>query len=91
MVGFASIHQVPASVGLGRFWQLRDLFADPAVRRQGIARRLVETIQQAASDAGVLRLSMHTEPDNVAALALYRQCGFTISADLATLSLNITR
>ncbi len=42
MVGFAAIHQVPASLGLGRFWQLRDLFADPAVRRQGIARRLVE-------------------------------------------------
>ena len=89
MVGFAAIHQVPASLGLGRFWQLRDLFADPAVRRQGIGRRLVETIQQAASDAGALRLSLQTEPDNAAALALYRQCGFTINADLATLSLNI--
>ncbi|MFC7358820.1 GNAT family N-acetyltransferase [Nocardioides astragali] len=71
--------------------QLRDLFTDPAMRRQGIARRLVETIQQAASDAGALRLSLQTEPDNVAALALYRQCGFTINADLATLSLNIAR
>ena len=59
MVGFAAIHRVPASLGLGRFWQLRDLFADPAVRRQGIARRLVETIPQAASDAGALRLSLH--------------------------------
>ena len=91
MVGFAAIHQVPASLGLGRFWQLRDLFADPAVRRQGIARRLVETIQQAASDAGALRLSLQTEPDNAAALALYRQCGFTINADLATLTLDIAR
>jgi len=43
------------------------------------------------SDAGALRLSLQTEPDNVAALALYRQCGFTISADLATLSLNIAK
>ena len=46
MVGFAAIHQVPASLGLGRFWQLRDLFADPAVRRQGVARRLVETFNK---------------------------------------------
>ena len=91
MVGFAAIHQVPASLRLGRFWQLRDLFTVPAARRQGAARRLVETIQQAASDAGALRLSLQTEPDNVAALALYRQCGFTTNADLATLSLNITR
>lgn len=61
------------------------------MRRQGIARRLVETIKQAASDAGAPRLSLQTEPDNAAALALYRQCGFTINADLATLSLNIAR
>ncbi len=89
MVGFAAIHRVPASLRLGRFWQLRDLFADPAVRRQGIARRLVETVQQAATDAGALRLTLQTEPDNAAALALYFQCGFTTNADLATLCLDI--
>jgi GNAT superfamily N-acetyltransferase len=91
MVGFAATHQVPASLRLGRFWQLRDLFADPAVRRQGIARRLVETIRQAACDAGALRLSLQSERGNAAALALYRQCGFTMDAGLATLSLNIAR
>ncbi len=91
MVGFAAIHQVPASLRLGRFWQLRDLFVDPAVRRHGIAGRLVETIQQSASNAGALRLSVQTEPDNAAALALYRRCGFTINADVATLSFNIAR
>jgi GNAT superfamily N-acetyltransferase len=91
MVGFAAIHRVPASLGLGRFWQLRDLFVDPAVRRQGIARRLLETIRQAATDAGALRLSLQTESDNAPALALYRQCGFTMNADLTTLSLNIAR
>src|SRR4051794_28831616 len=64
IVGFATIHQVPASLGPGRFCQLRDLFADPAMRRQGIAHRLVEIIRQAASDAGALRLSLQTEPDN---------------------------
>ena len=91
MVGFAAIHPTPASLRLGRFWQLRDLFADPAMRRQGIASRLVETIRQAATDAGALRLSLQTEPDNAAALALYRRCGFTINADLMTLSLHLAR
>ncbi len=91
MVGFAAVHQVPASLGLGRFWLLRDLFADPSVRRQGIGRRLVETVRGAASDAGALRLSLQTEPDNAAALALYRQCGFTSHTDLVTLSLRIAR
>ena len=41
------------------------------------------------ADAGALRLSLQTEPDNAAALALYRQCGFTINADLTTLSLTL--
>jgi GNAT superfamily N-acetyltransferase len=91
LVGFAAIHRVPASLVLSQFWQLRDLFADPAMRRQGIARRLVETIRQAATDAGALRLSVQTETHNAAALGLYRKCGFTINTDLTTLSPNITR
>jgi ribosomal protein S18 acetylase RimI-like enzyme len=61
------------------------------MRRQGIARRLVETVRQAGTDAGALRLPLQTEPDNTAALALYHQCGLTINDDLATLSLNIVR
>ncbi len=84
MVGFAAVHQLPASLRLGRSWQLRDLFADPAVRRQGVARRLVETIRRAAGESGALRLSLQTEPGNAAALALYRQCGFAVNTDLAT-------
>lgn len=59
------------------------------MRRRGVARQLVETVRQAASDADALRLTLQTEPDLAAALALYRQCGFTINADLATLSLNL--
>ena len=90
MVGFAAVHTVPASLRLGRFWQLRDLFADPGVRRQGIGRRLVETVRDAAGDAGAVRLSLQTEPDNLAALALYRRCGLTVEADLTTLSVNLT-
>jgi ribosomal protein S18 acetylase RimI-like enzyme len=89
MIGFAAVHQVPASLALSRFWQLRDLFVDPAVRRQGIARRLVETVRRAATEAGALRLSVQTEPDNAAALALYRDCDFTVNEDLLTLSLHL--
>jgi ribosomal protein S18 acetylase RimI-like enzyme len=91
MVGFAAIHQIPASLRLGRFWHLRDLFADPAMRRQGIARQLVETVREAATDAGALRLSLQTESTNAAALELYRRCGFAINADLSTLSLDLPR
>lgn len=91
MVGFAAVHQIPASLRLARFWMLRDLFVDPSVRRQGIGRRLVDTVRQDAVDAGALRLSLQAERSNVAALALYSQCGFTAHSDLTTLGLNLAR
>ena len=90
LVGFATTHQVPASLRLGRFWMLRDLYVDPAARRQGIARRLVESVRESAVAAGALRLSLQTEPDNDAAQALYRRCGFTTTADLTSLSLDLS-
>ena len=49
------------------------------------------TSEEGESAVGALRLSLQTEPDNAAALALHRQCGFRIKADLATLSLNVAR
>lgn len=89
MVGFAAVHQIPASLRLSRFWLLRDLFVDPDNRRHGIGRRLVDTVRQDALDAGALRLSLQTENSNAAALGLYRGCGFTTHSDLTTLSFNL--
>lgn len=91
MVGFAAVHQIPASLRLGRFWQLCNHFTDLAMRRRGIARQLVETVREAATDAGAPRLPLQTEPTNAAALELYRRCGFAINAELTMLSLDLAR
>ena len=49
------------------------------------------TSEERESAVGALRLSLQTEPGNAAALALHRQRGFRMKADLATLSLNVAR
>ena len=60
-------------------------------RRRGVARALVGAVGQAATAAGAIRLSVQTEPGNIAALQLYRACGFVAVEDLQTLALPLQR
>jgi ribosomal protein S18 acetylase RimI-like enzyme len=89
-IGLATGHAVPASLVMGRFWQLRDLYVLPESRRQGAAAALVSAVREAALAEGATRLSLVTEPDNQAALGLYRRLGFRPFEGLASLSLDLT-
>ena len=88
-IGLATGHAIPASLVMGRFWQLRDLYVLPGSRRQGAAAALVSAVRDAALAAGATRLSLVTEPDNQAALGLYRRLGFRPVEGLASLSLDL--
>lgn len=88
-IGLATAHATPASLAMGRFWQLRDLYVLPGSRRRGAAAALVDAVREAALAAGAQRLSLVTEPDNHAALGLYRRLGFRPVEGLASLSLDL--
>ena len=88
-IGLATGHSIPASLGMGRFWQLRDLYVLPGSRRQGAAVALVSAVREAALAAGATRLSLATESDNQAALGLYRRLKFRPVEGLASLSLDL--
>ncbi len=88
-IGLATGHAIPASLVMGRSWQLRDLYVLPGSRRQGVAAALVGAVRDAALAAGATRLSLVTEPDNIAALDLYRRLGFTPVDGLVSLSLDL--
>lgn len=87
-IGLATSHAIPASLTMGRFWQLRDLYVLPESRRRGVA-ALIGAVREAAIAAGATRLSLVTEPDNEAALGLYRGLGFRPVEGLASLSLDL--
>ena len=89
-IGLATGHAIPASLVMGRFWQLRDLYVDPRARRQGAAAALVSAVREAAVAAGATRLSLVTEPDNHAALRLYRGLGFRPVEGLTSLGLDLS-
>jgi GNAT superfamily N-acetyltransferase len=50
---------------------LQDLFADPAVRGQGVGRRLIEAVYAAAEAAGSGRVYWQTHESNLTAMQLY--------------------
>ncbi len=88
-IGLATGHATPASLVMGRFWQLRDLYVLPESRRRGAAAALVGAVREAALAAGATRLSLVTEQENRAALDLYRRLGFRPVEGLASLSLDL--
>ena len=91
LAGLATAMVVPASLRLGSSWQLRDLYVVPGARRRGVARALVGAVRQAATAAGAIRLSVQTEPGNLAALQLYRTSDFAPVEDIQTLALPLQR
>lgn len=88
-IGLATSHAIPASLVMGQFWQLRDLYVLPESRRQGAAAALVGAVREGALAAGATRLSLATELDNEAALGLYRELGFKPVQGLASLNLDL--
>lgn len=84
--GMALVASTPASLRLGHFWQLRDLYVAERHRRQGVGRALVSHVRDAAVAEGALRVSLTTEADNVRALALYGDLGFEPVAGYTSMS-----
>jgi ribosomal protein S18 acetylase RimI-like enzyme len=89
-IGLVSVLEMPASLRLGVFWSIRDLYVPPAHRRGGVARALLDHVIDSARAAGALRVSLQTEPDNTAAQKLYAAAGFRPIHDLDLLSLSVT-
>ncbi len=77
-VGFAITIEVPASLRLAHFWQIRDLFVLPTHRRLGIGRALLASVRTAAIAYGAVRLVLQTEDDNDPALRLYAESDYTL-------------
>jgi ribosomal protein S18 acetylase RimI-like enzyme len=77
-VGFAITMEVPASLQLAHFWQIRDLFVLAAHRRRGVGRALLSSVRAAAIASGALRLVVQTEEDNDPALRLYTDNGYAL-------------
>ena len=57
--------------------ELKRMYVEPALRRAGIGRRLVEALEAEARRLGAASLVLETGTRQADALALYVRCGFT--------------
>ena len=86
-VGFATTVEIPASLRLAHFWQIRDLFVLPTHRRLGVGRALLASVRTAAIESGALRLVLQTEDDNETALRFYAANGYSLTRGYCSLVL----
>ena len=63
----------------GREALILNVYVDPAHRRQGVARRLMQTLIDWAPGAGIARLVLHTSPQG---RRLYEDLGFVDSNEM---------
>src|SRR5262249_11680779 len=75
--GFAQLFQTYSTVWLGPQLILEDLFVNPAVRRGGIASRLLERSMEYAREIGAVGMFLETAMDNATAQAVYERAGWT--------------
>jgi len=76
LVGFTQLYCSFCSVELKPLVYLYDLFVDPAARRTGVARALMERARTFALEQGAGRVTLQTALDNVRAQALYEDLGY---------------
>lgn len=87
--GFITTTVAPASLTLRTVWLIRDLWVDTEYRRRGVARALLDRVVSTARADHALRVSLQTETDNHAALALYTAAGFQPVTGLELLNLSL--
>ena len=61
--------------------ELRRMYVDPSARRQGIARRMLRSAEDECRRQGVSRLVLSTSEIQPAALALYKEAGYSLLFD----------
>jgi GNAT superfamily N-acetyltransferase len=67
------------SVLTGKEGLILNVYVDPAYRRQGVARQIMESIIAWAPGAGIVRLVLHASPDG---RSLYESLGFLASNEM---------
>lgn len=74
--GFTQLYPSFSSASARRIFILNDLFVDPAARRSGVGRALLQAAADFGRKAGAARLTLSTAHTNTSAQALYEAAGW---------------
>ena len=74
--GFTQLYPLYSSVSAKKDWILNDLYVEPAYRKQGVGKKLMEAAMQFAKADGATFIQLETAPGNITARSLYEGIGF---------------
>ena len=75
-VGFTQLYPSFSSASARPIFILNDLFVDPAARRCGVGRKLLDAAAEFGRGEGAIRLTLSTAHGNTTAQALYEASGW---------------
>ncbi|MBV1908905.1 MAG: GNAT family N-acetyltransferase [Kangiellaceae bacterium] len=75
-VGFVQIYPAFSSVAMRATWILNDLYVDINFRKQGVAKQMMQFVQQLAKDRSIFSIKLVTATSNKQAKALYESIGY---------------
>jgi GNAT superfamily N-acetyltransferase len=76
-VGFANCFEGFSTFACKPLLNIHDFAVAPQWRGHGIARRMMDCLEELAKERGCCKITLEVLEHNLAAKALYRQCGFS--------------
>ena len=83
LVGFACMQIMRSWCYRGSWATLVELYVQPASRRHGLGRQLVECCEQIAREKGITEMGLLTGSSNTAGQALYTSMGYQVEEKLS--------
>lgn len=78
LAGFVQIYPAFTSVAMQPLWILNDLFVTQAQRKQGVARKLMESVESLARKEGIFSIKLATQINNAYAKKLYESLDYRL-------------
>jgi len=75
-IGFVDLWIIEDFVHGSKLGYIQNLYVTPTYRRRGIATSLLTELIKLSRERKVCEIHVVTEPNNVAAVRLYKRCGF---------------
>lgn len=88
-IGFTQLYPRISSLSMTSYMYISDLFVDPAVRKQGIARKLMQEAAEFSLSTGAKSIQLETAHTNTAAQKLYESLGYVHDTEYRTYYLNL--
>ena len=89
LLGFAQLYPLFSSVNMRSTWLLNDLYVDPAARRLGVGRSLLDASEEFGRQSGAIGIELETEKSNENAKALYENQNWVRDVDHDRYSLSL--